>query len=72
MQGLILLAAAAVKHELGAHEAARRMAARGAIKLRESGAVQTLDLAAFANGVEAWVRGETPTSPMIRLDAMGH
>ena len=73
LQGLILLAAAAVKHELGAAEPARRLAARGARQVRseahEAGA--RFDAPAFAAAVERWVAGDRSAPPLLRLDPSG-
>ena len=69
LQGLILLAAAGVKHELGAAGPARRLAARGARRLREArDAGPRVDAPAFAAAVERWVAGALPAPPLLRLD----
>jgi predicted metal-dependent hydrolase len=58
LQGLILLAAAGVKHERGATGPARRLAARGARRLRDAHAAgPRFDAPAFAAAVERWVGG---------------
>ena len=73
LQGLILLAAAALKHELGMHEAAQRLAVRGTKLLGDNSAGQrTIDLAAFAAKVGAWARRETSKPPLLRLDEATH
>ena len=70
LQGLILLAAAALKHELGAHGPARRLGARGARLLREARSPKfPFDATAFAAAVEAWVGGARSTPPLLRLDS---
>jgi hypothetical protein len=70
LQGLILLAAAGVKHERGAAESARRLAARGVRQLRsearEAGA--RFDAPAFGAAVERWIAGDLPAPPLLRLD----
>jgi len=69
LQGLILLAACAVKHELGADGPARRLAARGARLVREARAPQPgFDAPAFAAAVEAWVSAARAAPPLLRLD----
>jgi hypothetical protein len=69
-QGLILLAAAAVKHERGASATARRLAARGARAIaRAPGAAAPFDAPAFAAAVESWVGGTRPGPPV--LDTFG-
>jgi hypothetical protein len=69
LQGLILLAAAAVKHEVGARGPARRLGARGARRLREARGVEPpFDAPAFAAAVEAWVAGARATPPRLRLE----
>jgi hypothetical protein len=68
LQGLILLAAAAVKRELGAPEPAARLAARGARRLAEARVARPrFEAADFAAAVEAWVRGAREASPLLRL-----
>ena len=70
LQGLILLAAGALKHELGADGPARRLASRGARLVREARAPQPgFDAPAFAAAVEAWVSAARSTPPLLRLDA---
>jgi predicted metal-dependent hydrolase len=61
-QGLILLAAAAVKHERGASATARRLAARGARAIAASTAAPPF-APAFAAAVESWVGGGRPGPP---------
>jgi hypothetical protein len=69
LQGLILLAAAAVKREIGAAGPASRLAARGARRLREAGVVRApFDAPGFAEAVEAWVRGTRADPPPLRLE----
>lgn len=68
-QGLILLAAAALKHERGAPATARRLAARGARALASGLPPTPLDAPAFASAVAAWVAGERAAPP--RLDTFG-
>jgi uncharacterized protein len=69
LQGLILLAAGALKHELGADGPARRLAARGARLVREARAPQPgFDAPAFAAAVEAWVSAARAAPPLLRLD----
>jgi Domain of unknown function (DUF309) len=69
LQGLILLAAAGVKHECGAAGPARRLAARGARQLRGAGVVVPgFDALAFAAAVERWVAGVGGAAPHLRLD----
>jgi hypothetical protein len=69
LQGLILLAAAAVKREIGAPGPASRLAARGAGRLREAGVSQPpFDAPAFAEAVETWVRGTRAEPPLLRLE----
>jgi len=69
LQGLILLAAAAVKREIGAPGPASRLAARGARRLREAGVVRApFDAPGFAEAVEAWVRGTRAGPPPLRLE----
>jgi hypothetical protein len=73
LQGLILLAAAAVKRELGAAGPARRLAARGARGLRSKPGVQPpFDASAFAAAVDAWVSGLRSAPPPLRLDPLDH
>ena len=68
LQGLILLAASAVKHELGARGPAKRLAARGARLLSETRSSQPrFDAHALAAAVVAWVAGARPTPPLLRL-----
>jgi hypothetical protein len=68
LQGLILLAGAALKRALGADLAARRLAARGSARLRASDAPQPgFDPLRFAAQVEAWVAGTAPEPPRLRL-----
>lgn len=68
LQGLILLAAAALKQELGARQPARRLAARGARRLREARVAKPcFDVPAFAAAVEAWTHGTRPTPPLLQL-----
>jgi hypothetical protein len=68
LQGLILLAAAAVKHELGAPGPAARLAARGGRRLAEARVSHPrFEAAEFAAAVEAWVRGARAIPPRIRL-----
>jgi hypothetical protein len=70
LQGLILLAAAGVKHERGAPGPARRLAARGARRLRDAGVPgPPFDALAFAKAVEAWVGGARSAPPRLRLEA---
>ena len=65
-QGLILLAAAAVKHERGASATARRLAARGARAIAEAPATGApFDAAAFAAAVERWVGGGRSGPPIL-------
>jgi hypothetical protein len=66
LQGLVQVAAALWKRELGAERAARRLAERGAAKLRAAPEAQ-LGLAPrrLAREVEAWLAGEPP--PVLRL-----
>lgn len=65
-QGLILLAAAALKHERGASATARRLAARGARAIAEaSAAAPPFDAPAFASAVERWVGGVLPGPPVL-------
>jgi hypothetical protein len=69
LQGLILLAAAGLKREVGASGPASRLAARGARRLREAGAVRApFDAPGFAEAVEAWVRGTGAEPPPLRLE----
>jgi uncharacterized protein len=69
LQGLILLAAAAVKHELGAAGPAQRLAARGARRVREApGAAPPFAAAGFGAEVERWVAGARPAPPLLRLE----
>ena len=66
LQGYILLAAAAVKHELGAEPAARRLVARAARRMGDARAAQApFDGPAFAAAVAAWVTGRQPTHPLL-------
>jgi hypothetical protein len=68
LQGLILLAAAGVKHERGAREPARRLAARGARRIGAAGPVEPpFDAPAFAAAVERWVGGRDPEPPTLRM-----
>ena len=68
LQGLILLAAAAVKRELGAPGPARRLAARGARRLRAARpAGPRFDAPAFAAAVEAWIAGDDGALPLLWL-----
>ena len=68
LQGLILLAAAGVKHEAGAHASARRLATRGAKRLRGAGvSALPFDALAFAASVEAWAEGARATPPPLVL-----
>jgi hypothetical protein len=70
LQGFILLAAAAVKHEVGASGPARRLAARAARCLRQArDASPHVDAHAFAAAVEHWLSGARPDPPLLRLDA---
>jgi hypothetical protein len=63
-QGLILLAAAALKHERGAPTTARRLAARGARALAGAQAAPPpFDAPGFAAAVAAWLAGERPAPP---------
>lgn len=72
LQGLILLAAAAVKREVGAAAPARRLAARGARRLAAPpGVAPPFDARAFAAGVEAWVAGAAAAPPLLRLSKAG-
>lgn len=71
LQGLILLAAAALKREIGAEPAARRLAARGARRLAEAELRPPFDAHAFAREVEAWVAGQRGAPPLLRLAAPG-
>ena len=65
-QGLILLAAAAVKHERGASGTARRLAARGARAIAGAhAAMPPFDAPAFAAAVERWVDGARPAPPIF-------
>lgn len=69
LQGLILLAAGALKHELGAPGPARRLAARGARLLGEARPPQPpFDAPAFAAAALAWVDGARSTPPLLRLE----
>ena len=69
-QGLILLAAAALKHERGAAATARRLAARAARVLATAEAGPPPFAApAFAAAVAAWLAGERPEAP--RFDTFG-
>jgi predicted metal-dependent hydrolase len=65
LQGLILLAAAGVKRQGGAHAAARRLAARGARRLEAAAGMPGFDAPAFAAEVERWVEGVRPTPPRL-------
>jgi chemotaxis protein methyltransferase CheR len=68
LQGLILLAAAGVKHERGALGPARRLAARGALRLREApDLLPGFDALGFAAAVESWVAGARTEPPRLRL-----
>lgn len=69
LQGMILLAAAALKREVGAERAAQRLAARGARRLAQSGLRPPFDAPGFAAGVEAWVAGRRAAPPLLRLEA---
>lgn len=70
LQGLILLAAAAVKHERGASGPAQRLADRGARRLREAGeTAPRFDAPAFASAVQSWITGGRRTPPRLRLDS---
>jgi uncharacterized protein len=70
LQGYILLAAAAVKYELGAEASARRLAARGARRMGEASAAHPrFDAPAFAAAVDAWVSGRHATHPLLWIDA---
>src|SRR5688572_3026853 len=66
LQGLILLAAAGVKRQGGAQAVARRLAARGARRLRDAHFVAGFDAATLAAGVERWVEGVAPVPPRLR------
>jgi hypothetical protein len=66
LQGLILLAAAGVKRQGGAQAVARRLAARGARRLRDAHFVAGFDAATFAAEVERWVEGVAPVPPRLR------
>jgi uncharacterized protein len=69
LQGLILLAAGALKHELGADGPARRLASRGARLVREARTPPPgFDAPAFAAAVEAWVSAARSAPPLLRLD----
>jgi uncharacterized protein len=68
LQGLILLAAAGVKRQGGAQAVARRLAARGARRLRDVPGVPGFDAPAFAAEVERWVGGAAPEPPRLRRD----
>jgi hypothetical protein len=68
LQGLILLAAAGVKRQGGAQAVARRLAARGARRLRAADGVPGFDAPAFAADVQRWVDGAAPTPPRLRLE----
>jgi hypothetical protein len=69
LQGLILLAAAAVKRETGAPGPASRLAARGARRLREAGIARPpFDAPGFAAAVETWVRSTRAEPPPLRLE----
>ena len=69
LQGLILLAAAAVKHELGARAPGRRLAARGARLLSEGPPSRPgFDPRAFAVAVVMWVGGARAAPPLLRLE----
>ena len=68
LQGLILLAAAGVKHEAGAHVSARRLATRGRKRLLGAEvSAAPFDALAFAASVEAWVEGTSATPPPLVL-----
>lgn len=70
LQGLILLAAAGVKHERGARATARRLAARGARRMRAAEGVEPpFDAPALAAAVEAWVAGDAAAPPKLLLGA---
>ncbi len=72
LQGLILLAAAALKRELGARGPARRLAARGARRMREARMARApIDVPAFTAALEAWIAGALPTPPLLRLEEPG-
>jgi predicted metal-dependent hydrolase len=69
LQGLILLAAAGVKRELGRTGPARRLAARGARRLGEARCARAgFDADAFAEAVQAWVAGGREAAPLLGLD----
>jgi hypothetical protein len=71
LQGLILLAAASLKHELGAPGPARRLAARGARRLRSKPGVEPpFDATSFAAAVEAWVSGLRSGPPRLHLASL--
>jgi len=71
LQGLILLAAAALKHELGAGGPARRLAVRGARLLREARAPRIgFDGPALASATRAWIEGARAAPPVLRLAAV--
>lgn len=68
LQGLILVAAALLKHSMGAEEAARHLAARGCEKLRRApDGLLGVDGAAFAGQVEAHLAGERREAPVVEL-----
>jgi hypothetical protein len=68
LQGLILLAAAGVKRQGGAQAVARRLAARGARRLRDAQPGIGFDASAFAAEVERWVEGALASPPRLQRD----